>query len=50
MALSTWRRWGPRLDEGYEVEAIRQGLAVRAGLEWSNEAAQVGDLRGQSTG
>jgi hypothetical protein len=45
-AATITRYCAPRLDEGYEVEAIRQGLAVRAGLESSNEAAQVGNLRG----
>jgi hypothetical protein len=35
-----------RLDEGYEVEAIRQRLAVRAGLESRNEAALAVNLRG----
>ena len=46
-AVATITRYcAPRLDEGYEVEAIRQGLAVRAGLESSNEAARAGTLRG----
>jgi Hint domain len=35
-----------RLDEGYEVEAIRQRLALRAGLVPSHETARAGDLRG----
>jgi len=36
-----------RLDEGYEVEAIRQRLALRAGLVSSDEkTARAGDLRG----
>ena len=36
----------PRLDEGYEVEAVRQRLAQRAGLLDAAEAAQLGALRG----
>jgi Hint domain len=36
----------PRLDEGYEVEAIRQRLALRAGLESRDEAARAGNLLG----
>jgi hypothetical protein len=45
-AATITRYCAPRLDEGYEVEAIRQGLAVRAGLVPSHETAQAGDLRG----
>ena len=45
-AAAITRYCAPRLDEGYEVEAIRHGLAVRAGLELSEEAARVGKLRG----
>ena len=33
----------PRLQEGYEVEAVRRRIALRAGLD---EAARVGNLRG----
>ena len=40
------RYCAPRLDEGYEVEAIRQRLALRAGLVPSHETARAGDLRG----
>jgi hypothetical protein len=36
----------PRLDEGYEVEAVRQQLAQRAGLLRSADAPQLGALRG----
>jgi hypothetical protein len=36
----------PRLDEGYEVEAVRQRLAARTGLARSTEALQLGALRG----
>ena len=36
----------PRLDEGYEVEAVRQRLAQRAGLLRSADAPQLGALRG----
>ena len=35
----------PRLDEGYEVEAVRQHLALRAGLLRA-KAPQLGALRG----
>jgi hypothetical protein len=35
-----------RLAEGYEVEAIRRRLAVRARLDSGNEAALAGNLRG----
>jgi hypothetical protein len=45
-AATITRYCAPRLDEGYEVEAIRQGLAVRAGLESSNEATRAGNLLG----
>ncbi|MEO6843358.1 MAG: Hint domain-containing protein [Bradyrhizobium sp.] len=36
----------PRLDRGYEVEAIRQRVARRAGLESKNETSRTGNLRG----
>ena len=36
----------PRLDEGYEVEAVRQRLALRAGLQRRSDTAQLGALRG----
>ena len=36
----------PRLDEGYEVEVVRQHLAQRAGLLRSADAPQLGALRG----
>ena len=40
------RYCAPRRDDGYEVEAIRQRLALRAGLVPSDETARAGDLRG----
>ena len=36
----------PRLDEGYEVEAVRQRLALRSGLLRRSDAAELGALRG----
>jgi len=36
----------PRLDEGYEVEAVRQRLALRAGLLGAADGPRVGGLRG----
>jgi hypothetical protein len=36
----------PRLDRGYEVEAIRQRVALRAGVESKNETSRTGNLRG----
>ena len=36
----------PRLDEGYEVEAVRQRLALRSGLVRRSDTAQLGALRG----
>jgi hypothetical protein len=36
----------PRLDEGYEVEAVRQRLALRSGLLRRSDTAQPGALRG----
>ena len=36
----------PRLDEGYEVEAVRQRLALRAGLVRAADPSRVGPLRG----
>ncbi|MGO9698444.1 MAG: Hint domain-containing protein [Xanthobacteraceae bacterium] len=39
------RYCAPRLDEGYELEAVRQRLAARAGLE-SRDLAEGGALRG----
>ncbi len=36
----------PRLSEGYEVEAVRQRLAQRAGLLNSSDTSQLGVLRG----
>jgi len=40
------RYCAPRLDEGYEVEAVRQRLALRAGLLRPADAPRVGALRG----
>jgi microcystin-dependent protein len=36
----------PRLDEGYEVEAARQRIALRAGLLRMADSERVGTLRG----
>ena len=36
----------PRLDRGYEVETIRQRVALRAGLESRSEPSRAGNLRG----
>jgi microcystin-dependent protein len=36
----------PRLDEGYEVEAARQRIALRAGLLRSADGERIGTLRG----
>jgi Hint domain len=36
----------PRRDEGYEVEAVRQRLALRAGLLRAADAPRLGTLRG----
>jgi hypothetical protein len=36
----------PRLDEGYEVEAVRQRLALRAGLLRASDGPRTGELRG----
>jgi O-antigen biosynthesis protein len=36
----------PRYDEGYEVEAVRQRLALRAGLLRASDAPRLGALRG----
>jgi hypothetical protein len=36
----------PRLDHGYEIEAVRQRLALRAGLARSADAPRPGALRG----
>jgi hypothetical protein len=36
----------PRLDEGYEVEAVRRRIALRAGLAWEETTPSVGQLRG----
>ena len=46
-AIATIARYcAPRLDEGYELEVIRERLAQRAGLKSRNEAARAGALRG----
>jgi hypothetical protein len=36
----------PRLDEGYEVEAARQRIALRAGLSRAADGERIGALRG----
>jgi hypothetical protein len=40
------RYCAPRLEEGYEVEAVRQRLARRAGLLGSSDASPLGALQG----
>ena len=40
------RYCAPRLSDGYEVEVVRRRIARRAGLRASDDAAQVGALRG----
>jgi hypothetical protein len=36
----------PRLDEGYEVDAVRRGIAQRAGLLRAADPPRIGGLRG----
>jgi hypothetical protein len=36
----------PRRDEGYEVEAVRRGIAQRAGLLRASDGPRIGGLRG----
>ena len=36
----------PRVDEGYELEAIRRRIALRAGLTSNSEVIRIGKLRG----
>jgi hypothetical protein len=36
----------PRVEDGYEVEAVRQRIAARAGLAANSEGTRIGDLRG----
>ena len=36
----------PRVEDGYEVEAVRQRLELRAGLAANDEVPPVGNLRG----
>ena len=45
-AARTARYCAPRLDEGYEIEAIRRRLALRAGLRAEESAVSAGPLRG----
>ena len=45
-ATTVARYCAPRLNEGYEVEAVRQRIALRAGLVAQATAASVGALRG----
>ena len=40
------RYCAPRLDEGYEVEAVRRGIAQRAGLLRAADGPRTGELRG----
>ncbi|MGO9698725.1 MAG: Hint domain-containing protein [Xanthobacteraceae bacterium] len=47
VATSTIARYcAPRLDEGYVVEAIRQRIAARAGLESGDDVSRAGEVRG----
>jgi uncharacterized repeat protein (TIGR03803 family) len=36
----------PRVEDGYEVEAVRQHLALRAGLAAHSHGTRIGNLRG----
>ena len=38
--------YAPRCDSGYELETVRQRIALRAGLVASDEATPIGNLRG----
>jgi hypothetical protein len=40
------RYYAPRLDQGYEVEAVHQRLARRAGLLPAADRSSAGELRG----
>ena len=40
------RYCAPRLDEGYEVEAVRGAIAQRAGLLRASDGPRTGELRG----
>jgi hypothetical protein len=40
------RYCAPRLEDGYEVEAVRRRLASRAGLRPCDEGTRIGSLRG----
>jgi hypothetical protein len=40
------RYCAPRLDDGYEVEAVRRAIAQRAGLLSASDAPRTGELRG----
>jgi hypothetical protein len=40
------RYCAPRCEEGYEIETVRQRLALRAGLLRSADAPRIGPLRG----
>ena len=46
LAVVGARYCAPRLDEGYEVETIRQRIARRAGLVPRDQKRRPGDLRG----
>ena len=36
----------PRVEDGYEVEVVRQRIALRAGLAANSEGTRIGNLRG----
>src|SRR5258708_702682 len=40
------RYCAPRLDDGYEVEAVRRAIAQRAGLLRASDGPRTGELRG----
>ena len=40
------RYYAPRLDEGFEVEAVRRRIALRAGLLPARETMRLGELYG----
>ena len=45
-ATAIARYCAPRLDHGYEVEALRLRLALRAGIAADDKAPRLGTLRG----
>jgi hypothetical protein len=45
-ATAVARYCAPRLDEGYQLQTIRERIAVRAGLSASNDEPRLATLRG----